>query len=494
METFPGVLQRCVYSGEPFPTILPQNPVPPQRTKSYPLKAIFKSESNIENTQFILDDLYQKQLGLKRESTEFEEDARIVVGDLKTLNLVLAVKKQREETAEEIPYDSYRWVIPNLGLFHLRMNMLQLIHGAHWGGSATDPSQWDDASTLQWQADAFGTSRRTRLGKEVQALEQLIRHSHHARAVAVFTNVLKSNMVPSFTHSGREIEKDDVEKWLLSQKDPITFEIIIDEVRKRLFEQPKTIDMDPCLDDEWQNHIRFMQHVHPYLLLKWSIQHADLGLIRQAMRECCILFQAPSGAKGNYAREMIRYLHLVDSKAVDDKLADYILLNALVNPSGRADGWYPVDQHLEFINLDIRNGLADRRSSYDKVEWIKSNVLNIPFLRELQRGIESTFGIPQGYRHRKKLAADDIWYVANQLQSCSTVQHPNRVSIYPAPDLYHEGWLALPTNVFKYNDKQTRSWDVENEDGNIPSEPPILDVDSQYLSGLIDWEEENGKF
>jgi hypothetical protein len=430
------------------------------------------------------------QLGLKESSSEFNNGARIIVGDLKTLNLIQGLKKLREDTTEEAGYDTYKWIIPNLGLFHLRMNMLQLIHGAHWGGTATEPAQWDDASTLQWQADMFGNSRSTRSGKEVQALDQLVRHSHHARVIAVMVNVLKE-FVPDFEVNTREVDRESVEEWLGRQKDSATFDIVINKVEERLFERPSTVDIDPELDDEWQNHIRFIQHVRPYLLLKWSIKYADLGLIRQAMRECCVLFQAPSGRKGNYAREMIRYLQLVDSEAVKSEVADYILLNALVNPSGKVDGWYPMDQHLEFINLDIRNGLSDRRSSYDKGEWIRNNVLNIPFTRELRRGVEATFEATQQGRHPKKPVHKDIWHVANQLQSASTIKTPGRYVAYAAPDLYLEGATAFPTNIFKYNDsRRHKAWDIGNgaEAENTDAQP--LDTIPGLLSGLFDWEEE----
>jgi hypothetical protein len=46
------------------------------------------------------------------------------MGDLKTLNLILALKKLREDTTEKAGYDIYKWIILNLGLFYLRMNIL----------------------------------------------------------------------------------------------------------------------------------------------------------------------------------------------------------------------------------------------------------------------------------------------------------------------------------------------------------------------------------
>jgi hypothetical protein len=38
---------------------------------------------------------------------KFKEDARIVINNLKTLNLILALKKLREDTTENIEYKIY---------------------------------------------------------------------------------------------------------------------------------------------------------------------------------------------------------------------------------------------------------------------------------------------------------------------------------------------------------------------------------------------------
>jgi hypothetical protein len=73
----------------------------------------------------------------------------------------------------------------------------------------------------------------------------------------------------------------------------------------------------------------------------------------------------------------------MDSDAVPENITNYVLLNTLVNLLGKVNGWYPMDQYFEFINLNICNGLTDYHLSYNKGEWIKNNVLNILFMREL---------------------------------------------------------------------------------------------------------------
>jgi len=112
--------------------------------------------------------------------------------------------------------------------------------------------------------------------------------------------------------------------------------------------------------------VLFMRHTQTYLLLKWAISHGDIGLLRQALRQCCVIFQSKQASTGNYARDLIRYLHWVDSSATDKVLQDSILSSALINPSGRPDGFIPVDRHLEALNGDIRTHMMDDRSSYSK--------------------------------------------------------------------------------------------------------------------------------
>ena len=64
------------------------------------------------------------QLGLKEEHPEFSKDIYIIIGDLKTLNLILSLKKLREDITKEKKYKIYKWIISNLELFYLRINLL----------------------------------------------------------------------------------------------------------------------------------------------------------------------------------------------------------------------------------------------------------------------------------------------------------------------------------------------------------------------------------
>ena len=49
-------------------------------------------------------------------------------------------------------------------------------------------------------------------------------------------------------------------------------------------------DVRSTNDMELRNHVLFLQHTQTYLLLKYSIKHADLGLLRRAIDRCYLYF------------------------------------------------------------------------------------------------------------------------------------------------------------------------------------------------------------
>ena len=52
-------------------------------------------------------------------------------------------------------------------------------------------------------------------------------------------------------------------------------------------------------DGEWVNHVKFIRNVVPYLALKVAIKYADIGMLRHAINDCCLVFVG-SGRKWLY--------------------------------------------------------------------------------------------------------------------------------------------------------------------------------------------------
>lgn len=55
----------------------------------------------------------------------------------------------------------------------------------------------------------------------------------------------------------------------------------------------------------WDNHVYFCQVIEAYLTLCYFIKHGDIGFLQNAIREVCIIMQAPSACKPKYACELL---------------------------------------------------------------------------------------------------------------------------------------------------------------------------------------------
>lgn len=85
-----------------------------------------------------------------------------------------------------------------------------------------------------------------------------------------------------------------------------------------------------------------------------AIKMGDTGLLRHAMREVFIIFQALAASKPKYARAMLRQIHIINTKAANPILQEAYLANALVNPRGMSHTFYEMDLLLEHQNGEFK--------------------------------------------------------------------------------------------------------------------------------------------
>ena len=326
VTTFPGTVTRY----------------DPIRTTYLPIKPIMKDESTISHNIHILDNIYGDQFQLKDDDSMFTRDLRLIYGDLKTWKRIQAVKLLRRDTAED-PRDRFDWLLPGLGLWHLRYNMLQLIHKIHWG-----TNRHADPSTLQFAADRWGRSQVVQ-PNNFAALEDLVVHSYQARMVGVWIKILRIQKYP-FTRI------DETIPWLAAQSS-ISWGNVLNSIATRT-QAPipcSSYNMrPPQTDQEYENHQNFFVHVEAYFTLRYTIKHADIGLLRYALRRVTVIFQAQTSGTPHYAQALLHTLHMVDTLAATMKLQNAILANGLVNLRGENDSNFETDLLLELLNNNLR--------------------------------------------------------------------------------------------------------------------------------------------
>lgn len=409
------------------------------------MRPVMKDESTTTNNVYILEHLYRNQFGLDPEAAVYNTQLRFIYGDLKTVKRILAVKAIRNETAEN-SFDQYVWLIPGLSLWHPRLNLLRLIHAIHWGGSS--PA---DPTTLQYAADRWDRSRVIE-PNDFQALEDLIVHSYRARIVAIWMRYGKSTSLDAS-------RLENTIPWLRTQNRRAWLSVV-DTIRRQIHPAPDTTEDgsgSPDIygpDEQWRNHQYFCAYTETYLLLRYAIKYADIGLLRRALRECTIMFQAECSGTPNYARELLRLSHLTDSPASTAELQQAVLVNSLVNTHSKVGYSFETDRLLELLNNTLK-AFQSERSYFSKNsdQLLEHWALNGPYLLDLKDEIERTFGKITSGAHPSKPAAEDIFSMAQQLSKKSVVQSSGpHYSAYRTVSLHRAGLEKLSANVFRYKE------------------------------------------
>jgi hypothetical protein len=372
--------------------------------------------SNAGNIQ-ILENIFQHQYHLPESA--FEQRLFLIYGDQKTTQRIRSIKQRREEA--ERPYDRLQWALPVPALFHLRMNYLYMISRLHFGGPHGDQSTLYDAMNF-WTRKKISKSKA-----DFYALEQLIIHSFQARVCALLWCKL--------AQSGHDFE--DIAQ-MLATYDVESFSRLLDEIVHSYGKHGRSTD-----DQELRNHILFLQHTQVYLLLKYSIKHADLGLLRRAIDRCCVYFHGSGQSK--YAYEMLYLLRLTSTRAATPELQRAILANGLVNRQGRADSWYETDRLVEFHNGTLKELLKAKRGSALTLDYLFEHcALNTDFFNSLTKQMESFYSINRNSKHPEKSAERDIKVMAQRLScSGSVVLQSGRTVKHEAIDVLKEGAMRI---------------------------------------------------
>jgi hypothetical protein len=198
----------------------------------------------------------------------------------------------------------------------------------------------------------------------------------------------------------------------------------------------------PQLDMEFVNHVRFIQVVEPYVVLKHAIKHGDIGLLRKAIVQCCVVFHGTSTK--NYARELLHLHRLTATKAADPVLQRAILGCGLVNLRGKADSFFEADRLVELLNLQLKELMWARGNSTFDVEQLFKWGLSISnYYLPLRGAFELSFGEWTNSQHTPRSASSDIHSLAQLLSQDSILRRKYRHVEFSAPDLTYRGFQRL---------------------------------------------------
>lgn len=436
-----------------FPTV---NRLQTQKTVDYSLCPMLYNEGTIEGTYKVIENIFLEQLG-DNSDTDFETRLQLVYGDQKTVSLINTVKKQRAEAIRS--FDRFGWLLPIPGLFHWRMNYLDMIFDLYSGADYPTVE-----STLNHNKVVLGCVQGHK--SPFHHKEEVAMRSFDARVTAMFYQFLPSTVNPA--------HNDKVEDWI-GNLGKEKFLDIIDQIRQSLFnpdEQLSPAEQDTEFDYEFSAHAKFVQQMETYKSLKLSIKLGDIGIIRRILAQCCLLFSGTK--KTRYSFLSLYMTWLTQTEAADPELQTAILANGLVNLRGAEDGWFEIDRLNEFFNLHMKTLVATRRTSTQDINTMfRQTALTASFNTSLKQLFEATFGEYSNGLHQQKDASEDVRHLAYKISKSIQKRPTGRTEGFQPPDIISDSLEGkLVKAIENFNDLVAKGrWAQEVDLSGVTSTP-----------------------
>ena len=409
----------------PMPNI---NLLDPQKTESYQLGPILENEGTIEGTAAAKNNIYQKQMGWGKEEEEIKGCLFLGTGDAKSVRNMKSLQAERACEAREV--DRHQNLLPIPALFHLQMNFAYAIQKAHDGSKINNPGATKASkSTLIWHRSITGIKGAHGDKPEYFTLRDLLVKSFRSRIIAA---ILEIEHIPYHTRQIADALQEKLRKMTGDE-----FARLVEAIRTKFF----TYEARQSTEQEFRNHVLFLEQMETFLTLNHAIKNGDIGLIERCVNKCILYFHGATNWQ--YASEWSYFKWLVNTSATSPILKRAIWNNMLVNLEGKRSTFYAVDLLIEHGNGALKEVLfRNRTSTFDLLDLFRREAILAGFHGSLRIAFENAFKVHITGRHPDKIYETEIFMVASELARDSIRKIVSQVS-YLAPDLLADGWKKL---------------------------------------------------
>lgn len=469
------------------------------KTTHYGLGPLMENEGTIEGTYQVINQIFKTQFGLDK-NDHYKDIIQLVYGDQKTCGLVGSIKNESRRSRDI--YGSYRWILPVPGPFHWRTNFIQMIMELF-----SDESKKDSEGTLSHNAILMGIKQGHTDPFHYQ--EQLTMQSVNGRVLARLYTVIKAD--------GRSLDlqnRTQVNNYIENLSFP-TMLRYISIIRETIFSptelsdktnnakkkgQKKTPDnkekikertahieallghvtatdteeIKDTIDYVFDGHEQFIQYMETYYTFREAIRYGDIGHIRRLYPRFALLFFG--GNKIKYGILSLYMTWLTETEATKPELQEAILANSLVNIRGADNSWYEIDRLNEFLNLEMKRIMANRRSSTQSLKYLfKRTALMAGYCIELQEQIDHLSSRFVSSKHTPKEAPLDIYGLAirlHKLQSLQQIEGGRDTDFIPKDLLAAAVGTLIKKKVEIFNKKQVADLALDE-----PAHTPIANID-----------------
>jgi hypothetical protein len=424
----------------PMPTI---NLLDPQKTESYQLGPILENEGTVEGTAAAKNNIFQKQMGWGKEEEEIKGCLFVGTGDAKSSRNMKSLQSARAYEIRDV--DRHQNMLPVPALFHLQMNFAYAIQKAYDGSKTNNPDATKTSkSTLLWHRSITGIKGAHGDKPEYFTLRDLLVKSFRSRIIAA---VLEIEQIPYHTQQIADALQAKLRK--MSREE---FATLVEAIRTKFFASEARESSQPT-EQEFRNHVLFLEQMETFLTLNHAIKNGDIGLIERCINKCILYFHGATNWQ--YASEWSYFKWLVSTSATSPILKKAIWSNMLVNLEGKRSTFYAVDLLIEHGNGALKEVLfRNRTSTFDLLDLFRREAILAGFHGSLRIAFENAFKVHITGRHPDKVYETEIFMVASELARDSIRKVESKVS-YLAPDLLEDGWdkLGYGGKLDEYNSK-----------------------------------------
>ncbi|KAK4699075.1 hypothetical protein P7C70_g7189, partial [Phenoliferia sp. Uapishka_3] len=424
-----------------LPSIQSAIVIPPTKTTSYDLPTLDIAQSTVGNCLVIVQQYVEKEI--QRPAAHFEKRQFGLAGDNLTKNRGVTGTTNRGTDRSVRRIDGQDWLW-QLGFFHGEMEVIGMIGSNHFG-----PEKKYDEVSLRKLLDVVGGRKNVThiqgSTPDFYAWDDYLNQLGTGILLEASREILDARL----GGLAETLDHEDVPLHLSSAAD--IFELAQEVTKSFLGTSPSGLEAKGLLEGDttvFALHELFNEIAH-YWNFRDSLRYGHVDRYVAAGKFLAPMFYA--SGQSQYASSFSRWL-LDVCVDLPPEQALALAMSAVVNTTGRIDGFIPVDLAQEHQNLSIKQVFMAKGSNASP-EWLARMSPTIGAFSNLLKGFKTDLQIRKGGHHHDVDSKADSISIARHLRSADAFR-PNKdrpKSAHPRKELYSAG-LASMTSTKRFQD------------------------------------------
>ena len=340
IKYFPDI-ERAMLAKDPKakkPTVAPIYELSVQKTEIYTLPTLELNEAVVTDVIEIIKALISE---LDVDAETLLDKVILFKGDYLTVRNINLAMYQRQDSAFINKAEALDFCEPIIGLFHLAMNVQQMMCQLYWGNP-----DGKEPGTLCHYANLVRNNRIKAKADDFRATQSFMSDVLDGHVIGKVLEITGQK-----TWKDLEILAANSAKKGATGQVKVNWRRVIQDVVDPLYDMSVIQRMrekeDGRRDYPGENVHLFLRDMLVMRDYEDATRNGDSGRLIKAIQYWCILYQGSPGKK-NYPNELIHFVASI-KKLWKEPMIEQWLQSCIVNPSGRPGKWLACDMFCEYV-------------------------------------------------------------------------------------------------------------------------------------------------